>query len=467
MPDVSEKLQVVSLSQIVASVAASMCAFCVGNALAYTSPALPTMTNENITSFEVSKQQASWVGGIMPLAALVGAISGAPLVISVGRKVTIVLSSAPFIVSWLVIASASSVVTVFIGRFLTGFAVGVASISLPVYVGEAVHPLIRGTLGLMITLLCNFGVLVCFIFGSFTNWSQLAYISAALCLPFLILMLIVPESPRWHLTKGKIEQAEKALTWLRRKNAKIDEELREMSQAQNNEPEESNGFKTMFQKKYLRPVCIQLALMFIQNICGINAVMFYTVMIFNMSGSTVDSYLSTIIVGVVNFLATLIATIVIDHAGRKMLLYISTLTAIVTLFVLSVFFYCKSINWNTSNYGWLPLTSFVLYVLGFSLGLGPIPWLMIGEILPSRIRGQAASLVVAFSWICTFIVTKTFQDMIDLVGIHGAFGFFCFGSIVGLLFIILMVPETKNKSLEEIEAELTGKLPNEVIRRSL
>lgn len=131
---------------------------------------------------------------------------------------------------------------------------------------------------------------------------------------------------------------------------------------------------------------------------------------------------------------------------------------IITLFVLTVFFYCKSINVNTSNYGWLPLASFVLYVLGFSLGFGPIPWLMLGEILPSRIRGPAASLVVGFNWTLTFIVTKTFQDMIDVVGIHGAFGLFCFACIVGLIFVIFVVPETKNKSLEEIEAELTGKV---------
>ncbi|KAM8713620.1 hypothetical protein ACLKA7_013872 [Drosophila subpalustris] len=461
MPNVSEKLEMVSLSQIVATAAASMCAFVVGISLAYTSPALPSMTNENVTDFEVSKQQASWVGGIMPLAGILGAISGAPLIMNVGRKLTIILTSAPFIVSWLLIASASSVIIVLMGRMLTGFAVGVASVSLPVYIGEVIHPLIRGTLGVMLTLMCNFGVVICYVIGSYTTWSQLAFICAAFCLPFVIMMIFVPESPRWHLTNGRRSEGMKALTWLRRKDADIKDELEEMSVKQDDVAEGTNICKEMIQRKNLKPVFIALALMFFQQISGINAVMFYTVMIFNMSGSTINCYLSTIIVGAVNFLASLVATMVIDLTGRKILLYISLLIMTLTLIAMSVFFYCKSIDVNTSSYSWLPLLSFVLYALGFSLGLGPIPWLMLGEVLPSRIRGPAASLVVSFSWLCTFIVTKTFQDMIDLMGIHGAFALFCCGCIVGLFFVIFVVPETKNKTLEEIEAELTGGLAKE------
>ncbi|XP_034104787.1 facilitated trehalose transporter Tret1-2 homolog isoform X1 [Drosophila albomicans] len=456
MSDKSEKLSVLSLTQIVAAFGLSMCAFSIGNAAAYTSPALPSMTNKNVTSFSVSTQEASWVGGIMPLAGLVGGILGGPLIMYVGRKMTAMLSFVPFFIGWTLIAFASSVAMVLVGRGLSGFAVGVASLALPVYLSEAIHPLIRGILGLMPTLIGNFGMLSCFIIGYFANWSPLAIISGLLCIPFLVLLFFVPESPRWYLTKGKPEKAESALTRLRRKNTNVADEFKEMTKRLADEAEGSNTCKDIFQKKYFKPVSIAVALMIFQQLSGISAVIFYTVMIFNMSDSSVDSYLSTIIVGTVNFMASLLAIFNIDHAGRKVLLIISALSMIITLFVLSAFFYCKSREMNLDGVGWVPLVCLVIYVLGFSMGFGPIPWLMMGEILPSRIRAPAASLVVGCNWGFTFIVTKTFQDLIDLVGAHGAFVFFCAVCIIALVFVIFIVPETKNKSLEQIEEELTG-----------
>ncbi|KAH8298405.1 hypothetical protein KR044_001946, partial [Drosophila immigrans] len=438
----------------VATLGVCICAFCIGSAIAYTSPALPSMTNGNVTSFSVSAQEASWVGGIMPLTALVGGLLGGQLILFLGTKRTGMLAFVPFFTAWMLIANAKSVIMVLAGRALSGLGVGVATLAFPLYMGEAMHPSIRGVLGMMPTLVGNFAILLCYIMGSYTNWSQLAFICSAFCVPFIVILAFVPESPRWYLARNKPEKARAALTRLRRKDANIDDEMNEMLKG------DGNGTvtmcKEMFQKKYFRPVFIAVALMVFQQLSGINALMFYTVMIFNMSGSTIDSYVSTMIVGFVNFLATVMATIIIDLAGRKILLFISAVSMIITLFVLSIFFYLKARNYDTSSMGWVPLTSFVLYVLGFSVGFGPIPWLMMGEILPNKIRGPSASLVVGSGWSCTFIVTKTFQDLIDCIGIYGAFCVFCVFCILALIFVIFVVPETKNKSLEQIEEELTG-----------
>lgn len=111
---------------------------------------------------------------------------------------------------------------------------------------------------------------------------------------------------------------------------------------------------------------------------------------------------------------------------------------------------------DVSHIGWLPLLAFVFYVVGFSLGFGPIPWLMLGEILPGKIRGTAASVATAFNWMCTFIVTKTFNDLIEAIGNDGAFWFFGVVCVVGLVFVIMCVPETQGKSLEEIERKMMG-----------
>lgn len=128
-----------------------------------------------------------------------------------------------------------------------------------------------------------------------------------------------------------------------------------------------------------------------------------------------------------------------------------------TLFTLGAFFYIKENHiYDVTSIGWLPLVSFVVYVIGFSLGFGPIPWLMMGEILPAKIRGSAASVVTAFNWMCTFIVTKTFNDLLSAIGPASTFWLFGVITLIGLVFVIGFVPETRGRSLEEIEMRLTG-----------
>lgn len=157
-----------------------------------------------------------------------------------------------------------------------------------------------------------------------------------------------------------------------------------------------------------------------------------------------------------NFISTFVAAAVIDKLGRKMLLYISAISMCATLFTFGTFFYVKHNGVDVSAYGWIPLMSLIVYVIGFSLGFGPIPWLMMGEILPVKIRGSAASVATAFNWMCTFIVTKTYEDVVRVIGAYGAF--WLFGSVImlGFIFVVVYVPETRGRSLEEIEKRFSG-----------
>lgn len=166
--------------------------------------------------------------------------------------------------------------------------------------------------------------------------------------------------------------------------------------------------------------------------------------------------MSTIIVGIVNFISTFVAAAVIDKLGRKMLLYISAVSMCITLFTFGSFFYVKSGGTDVSAFGWIPLMSLIVYVIGFSLGFGPIPWLMMGEILPVKIRGSAASVATAFNWTCTFVVTKTYEDIVSILGAHGTFWLFGTIVLIGFVFVITCVPETRGRSLEEIEKRFTG-----------
>lgn len=400
----------------------------------------------------------SWVGGIMPLAALAGGIIGGPLIEKFGRRMTILATAPPFALAWLLIACATDIWYVLSGRALSGLCVGIATLSLPVYLGETLQSEVRGTLGLLPTALGNIGILVVFSTGMYLDWRALAYIGAALPIPFFLLTLLIPETPHWQVAHGNEQGARKSLQWLRGGNElEVAAELKNIVSTIESENISKNiTILDLFKRNNLKPLLISLGLMLFQQFSGINAVIFYTVMIFKDAGSSVDENLCTIIVGFVNFGATFLATVLIDRLGRKVLLYISGIAMTITLITLGGFFYVKHIGTDVSTIGWLPLACFVIYVVGFSLGFGPVPWLMMGEILPSKVRGTAASVATSFNWLCTFLVTKTFTDMLVVMGTYGAFWLFGTVCVIALFFVFFFVPETQGRSLEDIELSMRG-----------
>ncbi|CAB0041002.1 unnamed protein product [Trichogramma brassicae] len=474
------------LLQVLAAFSVSLGSMVVGFASSYTSPALTTMKDRNITSFQVDDETGSWIGSLMPLSALFGGIAGGPLIEYIGRRNTILFTAFPFIFSWLLIGLAVNVVMILLGRMIGGFAVGVISLSLPVYLGETIQPEVRGSLGLLPTAFGNIGILLCFTAGMYLDWWRLALLGALLPVPFALCMIIIPETPRWYISKGKTKRARKSLQWLRGKQADVSEELTTVEkmhvEAERQVSSQQGPFGELFKDTNLKPLLISLGLMFFQQMSGINAVIFYTVQIFEVTiitspiiirylvgpqlkrnwvnlqdaGSKLDPNISTIIVGIVNFGSTFVATTLIDRLGRKILLYVSSVSMIVSLASLGAFFFMKNHHMDVSAIGWLPLTSFVVYVIGFSLGFGPIPWLMMGEILPAKIRGSAASVATSFNWTCTFVVTKCFMNIVALIGQEGTFWLFMIICLLGLVFVIGFVPETSGRSLEEIERGLTG-----------
>ncbi|KAK3925731.1 Facilitated trehalose transporter Tret1 [Frankliniella fusca] len=442
-----------TLSQVMAALSVSLGSMVVGFVSAYTSPALPVMEKE----LNITKDEGAWIGSIMPLGALVGGVLGGPFIEGLGRRTTILATAVPFIISWFLIALANGLPMVLAGRAIAGVCVGVASLSLPVYLGETVTPEVRGTLGLMPTTLGNIGILLCFLAGKYLDWDNLAMLGGCIPVPFLICMFLIPETPRWYMSKGKPKQAREALQWLRGSKADVSFEMSEIervaAEAEKNS-KESSQIKEMFSRANARPLLITIGLMFFQQMSGINAVIFYATTIFKDAGSTIEANLCTIIIGVVNFLSTFVATILIDRLGRKVLLYVSSVAMTLTLGTLGGFFYARSVE--TTWPGWIPLACLVVYVVGFSVGFGPVPWLMMGEILPANIRGSAASLATAFNWSCTFLVTLTFEGVMNGIGSHNGFWMFAGVCFVGLFFVIFFVPETQGKSLEDIEKKLTG-----------
>ncbi|GLH14423.1 facilitated trehalose transporter Tret1-2 homolog [Gryllus bimaculatus] len=465
--------------QMFASVAVALGSMLVGFSSAYTSPALVSMAEPNST-LSVTPSQGSWVGSLMPAAALFGGMAGGFLIEWLGRKTTILATAPPSAIAWLLIFGASNVGMLYAGRILSGFCVGVTSLSLPVYMGETIQPEVRGMLGLISTTLGNIGILLCFVLGKFLDWRYLAMMGALCSLPYGLCTMFAPETPHWYLSKGRRGDAETALRWLRGgAGADVAQELRATEQGLGKgaeaaiglprsvtsinlqaqaAPSDKSGLALLFTRDNMRPVGVALGLMLFQQFSGINAVIFYTVKIFQDAGSTIDEFVSTMVVGAVNLGAVVLATALIDRLGRRVLLAASAAAMALALATLGTFFYLSTCpDVDVSGFGWLPLVSFVIFVVGFSVGFGPIPWLMMGEILPPDIRGPAASLATAVNWSCTFMVTKMFADVVEGVGSHAAFWGFCAVCVGAFVFVWACVPETRGRTLADIQRRMAGR----------
>lgn len=196
--------------------------------------------------------------------------------------------------------------------------------------------------------------------------------------------------------------------------------------------------------------------MFFQQFSGINAVIFYSEGIFKQAGGNIDPQLCVILVGVVQVLMTFTAAVLVEKAGRKILLIQSSTVMCLCLAALGFYFKLKDGGSDVSNIGWIPLVSVVLFIVTFSLGYGPIPWMMMGELLPPEVKSLATAFTVLFNWVAVFVVTNTFPKMIDSFG--GATTFWIFSVImaVGTLYGFRNIFETKGKSSTEIKYMLSG-----------
>lgn len=192
----------------------------------------------------------------------------------------------------------------------------------------------------------------------------------------------------------------------------------------------------------------------LQQLSGVNGVIFFAEKIFNDAGST-NSAICTLIVGIVQTIATIVSSVLVDRAGRRILLLISSTGMAISLIGLGYYFWLKS-HGNAGDLGWLPLISLVAFIIVFSLGLGPIPWMMSNEVMGPEIKSFGCSATVAMNWICVSLVTFYFQPLQDVLGAATTFWIFSAICVAGVIFVLLVLPETKGKSIQEIQNELAG-----------
>ncbi len=368
-----------------------------------------------------------------------------------GRKKVLMVAALLFFISAVGSASAHSLIFFIVARTLGGIAVGVASILSPMYIAELAPAKYRGTLVSLNQLAIVIGILVAF-FSNYllvdtgeNNWRWMLLVMAAPAVLLFFSLFLVPESPRWLVARGRNDDALQVLVKTSgKKNASA--ELKEIEETLKNQ--EESTFSDLLAPKIKPLLYIGIILAVFQQITGINTIMYYAPKIFANVGQSNDSALfQTILIGGTNLLFTLVAMVLIDRLGRKLLIIIGSTGMMLMLSGLSALYFTNQTS------GVLVLIFILGYIAFFAASLGPALWVVAAELFPNRLRSKGMSIAIVSLWIACTVVTIVFPIMLEKLSGGITFLIFALICLANLVYVLKYVPETKGKTLEELEKE--------------
>ncbi|XP_037068575.1 facilitated trehalose transporter Tret1-2 homolog, partial [Pollicipes pollicipes] len=314
-----------------------------------------------------------------------------------------------------------------VGRLLTGLAAGCATLVASPYTAEVAEARVRGPMGAMIGLQLALGILVSYTAGKYVAWRWLAVASGAVSVAWLLMVVAICESPLWLLQRSQQSQARTTLGWLR--GGRSDADV---------------------------PLAAVLLTLSLQQACGINAVTSYATEIFQESGSSVESNTAAILVGLTQVICTVAGVAAVHRFDRRSLLLTSAVLMALSLLALGAYFQLQASRPDVSAIGWLPLASIVAFIIAFSIGLGSIPYLLMGEVFSAEIRDAASGVAVFCNWTCAVLVTLTFAPLEHAITTAGVFWMYAIICLFGAVAMHFVVIETRGRTLDEIQQQMLG-----------
>ena len=396
------------------------------------------------TEIETEFAAGSLLAGCALGAGVAGALSD-----RFGRKIVLLLSAVIFALSSVATALPNGLGEFVAARVVAGVAIGIASMLAPLYIAEVAPAAIRGRLVSMNQLAIVLGILVSYLVGwamaglGDASWRWMFAVAAVPSLLFFGALFFVPESPRWLVKEGRHDEAAQILARL----GEPPSQLREIERAI---AEESGSLRQLLDKGLRRPLLIGVTLAILQQVTGINTVIYYGSIIFTEQAgaqSTSAALWANVLVGAMNLVFTVIALFTIDRLGRRVLLISAAAGMGLSLTALGFVFAVGSVTPARA------LALILCYVACFSFGMGPGVWVVISELFPTRIRGRAMSLATVALWLACLLITLTFLSLVKAFTAAGAFWLYAFMCACTVWFVWKFMPETKGKNLEEIEQQ--------------
>ena len=392
-----------------------------------------------------------------------------------GRKKAMLLSAFIFAGGSIACAMSSSADHLIAARFLLGIAVGLASFTAPLYLSEISPQNVRGMMVSMYQLMITIGILVAFLsdmyFGTTAciagqvggHWRIMVGIIAVPAAFMFLGMMVLPESPRWLFLKGF---QERGIDVFRKMLLPEDQIAREVTEIQTNLQQKRNGFEMLLtNSNFRRAIILGIILQLMQQLTGINVVMYYAPRIFKIAGfaTTSGQMWGTVIIGVTNMLSTFIAIAFVDKLGRKPMMYTGLAVMGASLLAVGALF---NMNLEQSPVlGYYAIIVLLLFIIGFAMSSGPVTWIICSEIFPLSGRDLGVTFSTAANWFSNAIVGGTFLTMLAKLGNGNTFLLYGGLQVIFILIFRLFVPETKGVSLEKIESNLLSGLPLRKIGR--
>lgn len=408
--------------------------------------------------FDLSTSLVEVITSGVTLGALFGALVAGLLADRIGRRRTILVAAFLFCVGAMLEAFTPGTGVLVVGRFTVGFGVGVASVAAPLYAAEMAPAALRGRYVSIYQLAITIGIFVAYLvdqaLANSDNWRAMLGVSAVPAVLLLIAMLPMSDTARWLLKVGRRADAEAAV---HRVAPEVDagQRISEI-EASLDEDADQASWSEIVGRNMRKPLLIGVGLAVFQQITGINAIIYYGDQIFGFAGFSTpadQAAATTWAIGAVNVLATLVAVAYVDRFGRKPLLLIGLVGMGMSLTVVG-FCFLKlddATGQGESMAGIFTLVALVVFIASFAFSLGPIVWTIINEIFPNRVRGRAVAVATAANWGTAFLVSRYFLSLIDTIGESATFWLFAAFSAMAFVFIQRVVPETKGRTLEEIE----------------
>ena len=410
-----------------------------------------------LTPFQEGLAGASAILGCIPGAMFAGFLSD-----RFGRRKVLFACAILYAVSGILSAIPRTFTEFLTARFLSGLGIGASSMICPVYIAELAPARWRGRLGSMFQLGIVTGIFVTLFinariqglgdetWNTVSGWRWMLGIEAIPALFLLGLLFYVQESPRWLIQVGREDEARQILEGITDPQS-AQEEMTAVREVAHHE--ESSFADLLVQPRFRRPLVIAILLMAFSQFSGINAIMYYSTKIFTTAGVGIkDSFTASAMIGLVNLLFTFVAIAFVDRAGRRPLLLIGLTAQVVAL---------AAVGWmfKTNVHGAPLLGAIVAFIAAFSMALGPIPWILCSEIFPLQVRGRAMSVATFTIWLSCYVVAQTFPMLNDSPHVGPALTFWIYAgcSFAALIFTFVMIPETRGRTLEQIEASLCSR----------
>ncbi|XP_018306701.1 facilitated trehalose transporter Tret1 isoform X1 [Mycetomoellerius zeteki] len=455
-----------AIRQVLAALVAQLGTINTGMTFGFSAIALPQLQEpDSIIPIKEGSTEESWIASMSSIGTPIGCLMSGYMMDMFGRKRSLIITEIPAVLGWLLITFATDIHMIYAGRFFVGLGSGMVGAPARVYTSEVTQPHLRGMLIALASVGVSTGVLIEYALGSIVTWNVCAAISGIVPFTALVLMFFFPETPSYLISRSKPDQAKKALQKFRGSTYNVNQEMETLVEFSNkNNIKRLTGFReimcAVLKPNALKPFALLFLYFLIYQWSGTNVITFYAVEIFKDSGASMNKYLAAVILGIVRLTSTIVACVLCRRCGRRPLTMVSSIGCGLSMVGLGGYMWLKN-YWVENDLPivatWIPVMCIFLYTITCTLGFLVIPWVMIGEVYPVQVRGIIGGLTTMCAHSFIFMVVKTYPFLASVLTRHGTFILYGCISLFGTIYFYICLPETKDRTLQEIEDYFSGR----------